>query len=163
MNGNNGATNLRSIFVLLRSTSMGFYSVIHLVSGQHGKRADPSITALRTRPCPPIFRPGSQLTDLKFFSVPPDAVPVSPSITRDPRRPAKEASLSEKGSTYLAATFLDFEDCKSRQIMQSLWANIDIFILLDTALPKQQVSIYSMNRFGQMDITWVGRFQLQSI
>ena len=58
-----------------------------------------------------IKLPGSRLTSLRFCVVPPDIVPPSPTITRDPRRPVKDG-LTEKGNVFLLASFLDFADCE---------------------------------------------------
>ncbi|KAI0345167.1 hypothetical protein BDW22DRAFT_1390553 [Trametopsis cervina] len=79
---------------------------------------------IQGRPLPPIFRPGSTLSGLRFFTVPPDITPPSPSITRDPRRAVKEGGMSEKGALYLAASFLDFDDYST--------------------LPKSEASVYSI-------------------
>ena len=85
-----------------------------ITAGNPGQR--PTLTpypnmAMRVLPLPSIKRPGSRLTSLRFCAVPPDIVPPSPTITRDPRRPVKDG-MTEKGSLYLLASFLDFADCK---------------------------------------------------
>ena len=66
--------------------------------------------AMRVMPLAPLKYARAQLTALRFCSVPPDIVPPSPTITRDPRRPVKDG-LTERGSTYLLASSLDFGDC----------------------------------------------------
>ncbi|PSR77354.1 hypothetical protein PHLCEN_2v7955, partial [Hermanssonia centrifuga] len=91
-----------------------------------------------TKPLPPLSRPKSRLTDLQFFAVPPDIVPPSPTITRDPRRPVKESGIGEKGSIYLVASFLDFED--------------------HTALPKSEITVYPFSRVSS-DLVWVAKLE----
>lgn len=68
-------------------------------------------------PMSPIFLPRTQLTDLRFFAVPPEIIPPSPTITRDPRRPVKDSGVSEKGTLYLTVTSLEFEDCTSTPML----------------------------------------------
>ncbi|KAJ3537580.1 hypothetical protein NM688_g6664 [Phlebia brevispora] len=75
-------------------------------------RCTGATTAIRVQPVAPLRRPGSRLTGLRFCAVPPDIVPPSPTITRDPRRPVKDG-MTERGSLYLIASFLDFDDFTS--------------------------------------------------
>lgn len=84
-----------------------------------------SITTLNlgTRPLPPVNAMKAHLTELRFFSFPPEIIPPSPTITRDPRRPMKSNGMSEPGSLYLAVSYLDFDDFSS--------------------LPKSHLSLYS--------------------
>ncbi|KAI0689786.1 hypothetical protein BC835DRAFT_1367462 [Cytidiella melzeri] len=98
-----------------------------------------SLTKLHGRPLPPIFSPGSQLTNLQFFAVPPEMPLPSPAVTRDPRRSTKEKEVAaaEKGVLYLAASFLDFDDY--------------------SALPKSEVSLYSIGPSAMNQ--WVTRHE----
>lgn len=73
----------------------------------------------------PINTPKMQISDLGFFHIPPEITPPSPTITRDPRRPAKNNGMSEIGSLYLGVSYLDFDDCK---ITQSLSASTHTYM-----------------------------------
>ena len=59
--------------------------------------------------------PKSPITNLQFCSIPQDVVPTSPTITRDPRRPVKEGA-PEKGSLYLVASSLNFDECEETSL-----------------------------------------------
>lgn len=70
------------------------------------------VPAMFTKPMPSINTQKAQMSDLRFFAVPPEIIPPSPTITRDPRRPMKNNGMSETGSLYLAVSYLDYDDCK---------------------------------------------------
>ncbi|KAL4251734.1 hypothetical protein ABKN59_004474 [Abortiporus biennis] len=82
---------------------------------------------VRTKPLPSIFQSGSCLTDLSFFSIPPELpVLASPTATKDPRRQNKESPFEKKGQLYLTASFIDCEDY--------------------TSVPKTELILYSLVR-----------------
>ncbi|EKM55338.1 uncharacterized protein PHACADRAFT_255893 [Phanerochaete carnosa HHB-10118-sp] len=88
-----------------------------------GIRLAATVLAMFTKPMPSINTQRAQMSDLRFFAVPPEITPPSPTITRDPRRPMKNNGMSEAGSLYLAVSYLDYDDFSS--------------------LPKSQLSLYS--------------------
>lgn len=98
---------------------------------------------IRVVPLSPLKRPGSKLTHMRFCSIPPDTVPPSPTITRDPRRPVKDTA-SEKASFYLVASFLDFDDCESVCAYMVFISSQNTSS--DTSLPKSEISSFLLIR-----------------
>ncbi|GJE87143.1 hypothetical protein PsYK624_032260 [Phanerochaete sordida] len=85
----------------------------------------PGMLAVYVRPLPTPDSLKVPVSDMRFFAFPPEITPPSPTITRDPRRPAKSNGMSEHGSLFLAVSYLDFDDFSS--------------------LPKSHLSLYSFS------------------
>ncbi|KIP09550.1 hypothetical protein PHLGIDRAFT_318783 [Phlebiopsis gigantea 11061_1 CR5-6] len=99
----------------------------------------PSKHYLQVLPLSSIPEVHMQVSDLRFVAVPPGTAPPSPTITRDPRRPTKDISVTEKGSLYLVASGLDFGEY--------------------TSLPKSQVSLFTLSRPTAPDGSWAARLE----
>ncbi len=77
--------------------------------------------AVLTRPLPPIHHPSSRLVNLTFYCPPPSHAP-SPPMSVAPK-------VDPKGPMYplyLAATFLDFDDCMFRLSISRSCPNDDV-------------------------------------
>ena len=119
----------------------------------------PSRHYLRVLPLPSIPEVHMQLTDLRFVAVPPGTVPPSPTITRDPRRPVKDTSITEKGSLHLVTSGLSFGECGSITL---LFVSVLLSLDSDSSLPKSHLSLFTLSRPTGPDGSWVSlTFKLQ--